>query len=584
MAEQGYMGNKHLPTIDATFEYTPEQYEEIEKCKASMLYFAENYFYIIDPDEGKVNINLYDVQKKILAGCNDNRFNILLSPRQAGKTTLMTIAALHEACFFNHKSIIIAANKEATAAEIFKRVRLAYEELPNWLKPATVEYQKTSATFGNGSSIGITATTTNAIRGKSLNMLIIDEMAFLDSHIVDEFWKAVYPTISRSSKSKVVVASTPNGKGNLFYKLYADALAGTNGFYPHRIEWNDIPGRDEEWREEQIAALGSLRSFLQEFDNTFLDDGSSTLNEELFAEMKMKCLPPKGFFMDDCYKVWKSAAPQDRLYVAGVDIAEGVGRDASVIQIFDITDLREIEQVAIYHNNRISPYEFADVCYEILEQWGLPPALVERNAAGVGVVERLFYDYKYPKLVAWGADSANAKGTAGTMGIRANQNSKYKGVVNQRYYINELRAVTFRDIETLEEFKTFARSKNGSWKAEEGKHDDRVMSVIWALMILHNEITEEYFEIEKLDDHGKPLEITDIDMGLGDYMVSNSLYNDLDGTSDPTVQPVMFTQSSESDTEYESMVDAGWVPVAGGVEGLDSGWEEYDPAMEKYFL
>jgi len=96
-------------------------------------------------------------------------------------TTLMTIAALHEACFFDHKSIVIAANKESTAAEIFKRVRLAYEELPNWLKPATAEYAKTSATFGNGSSIGITATTTNAIRGRTLNMLIMDELAFIES-------------------------------------------------------------------------------------------------------------------------------------------------------------------------------------------------------------------------------------------------------------------------------------------------------------------------------------------------------------------------------------------------------------------
>lgn len=495
----------------------------------------------------------------------------------------MTIAALHEACFFDHKSIVIAANKESTAAEIFKRVRLAYEELPNWLKPATVEYAKTSATFGNGSSIGITATTTNAIRGRTLNMLIMDELAFIEKHIVDEFWKAVFPTISRSQTSKVLIASTPNGKGNLFHKLYTGAEREENGFHAQKINWDEIPNRDEEWRKQQIAALGSVRAFLQEFDNTFLDDGSSSMNEELFAELKLKCMPPKGYFMNDCYKVWKTATPQDRLYVAGVDIAEGVGQDASVIQIFDITDLREIEQVAVYHNNKISPYEFAEVLYEILEQWGLPPALVERNSAGVGVVERLYYDYKYPRLVAWGADKANANGNAGQMGVRANQNSKYKAIVNQRYWINDLRCVIFRDVETLEEFKTFERQKNGTWKAASGCHDDRVMSTLWALMILFNDITEEYYEIEEVDDHGKPAKITDIDWDLGDYIVSDSIYNDLDGTSDPMIQPVVFSESSEGDSELEMMEAAGWVSL-GNTEHLRGGYEVYDPESFDQYL
>ncbi len=402
-------------------------------------------------------------------------------------------------------------------------------------------------------------------------------------HIVDEFWKAVFPTISRSQTSKVLIASTPNGKGNLFHKLYTGAERDENGFHSQKIEWNEIPNRDEQWKKEQIAALGSVRAFLQEFDNTFLDDGSSAMNEELFADLKSKCCVPKGYFMDDCYKVWKAAMPQDRLYVAGVDIAEGVGQDASVIQIFDITDLREIEQVATYHNNKISPYEFAEVLYEILEQWGLPPALVERNSAGVGVVERLYYDYKYPRLVAWGADKANANGNAGQMGVRANQNSKYKAIVNQRYWIADLRSVVFRDVETLEEFKNFERQKNGTWKAASGCHDDRVMSTLWALMILFNDITEQYYEINELDDHGKPKKITEIDYDLGDYMVSDTIYNDVDGTSDPTVQPVVFTQSSDVDSEWDMLQSSGWTPL----EGSDTGgrnFEEYLPEeFDKYF-
>jgi hypothetical protein len=265
--KEQYMGNPNLPTANALFEYTPEMVAEIQKCKNDIIHFASNYFYIIDPDSdvGKVCINLYDFQKRVLKGIFDHRFSCLLSPRQASKTTLMTIAALHEACFNPYKTIIIVANKEATALEIFRRVRLAYEEIPNWLKPGVEEYGKTGCVFDNGSRISISTTTGSAIRGTSLNMLICDEIGFLDEHVIDEFWKSVYPTISRSKKSKIIVASTPNGTGNLFHKLYTEAVKGENGFNPLKIEWNEIPGRDEAWKAQQIKALGSYESFLQEF-------------------------------------------------------------------------------------------------------------------------------------------------------------------------------------------------------------------------------------------------------------------------------------------------------------------------------
>jgi hypothetical protein len=95
-------------------------------------------------------------------------------------TTLMTIAALYEACFYDFKSIVIVANKESTAMEIFRRVRLAYEELPVWLKPAVKEYGKTGCEFTNGSRISISTTTGAAIRGTSVNLLILDELGHIE--------------------------------------------------------------------------------------------------------------------------------------------------------------------------------------------------------------------------------------------------------------------------------------------------------------------------------------------------------------------------------------------------------------------
>ena len=51
-------------------------------------------------------------------------------------------------------------------------------------------------TLENGSRIGITTTTGTAARGQSVNCLVIDEMAFIEPHFVEEFWKSVFPIIN----------------------------------------------------------------------------------------------------------------------------------------------------------------------------------------------------------------------------------------------------------------------------------------------------------------------------------------------------------------------------------------------------
>ena len=157
-----------------------------------------------------MKIKLHTYQKRILRSLRDHRFVCMLASRQVGKTTLMTIYALWIACFFEDQRILIVANKEQTAINIFKRVRLAYEKLPNYLKPGTVEYGKTSMSLGNGSSIGISTTSSDAGRGDSCNVLILDELAFIDNHLVQQFWSSVYPIISSSKKSKIFIVCTPS--------------------------------------------------------------------------------------------------------------------------------------------------------------------------------------------------------------------------------------------------------------------------------------------------------------------------------------------------------------------------------------
>lgn len=167
---KNYLNNPNLPTRGSSFEYTEEMIVEIAKCKEDILHFAEGYFYILNIDEGRKKIQLYDAQRKVLEDLKKHRFNLLLSSRQSGKSTLATIYTLWLANFFPDQRILLVANKEATAMEIFQRVRMAYEMLPNWLKsPIDGNYGKTSMELENGSKISITTTTGTAARGSSIS-------------------------------------------------------------------------------------------------------------------------------------------------------------------------------------------------------------------------------------------------------------------------------------------------------------------------------------------------------------------------------------------------------------------------------
>ena len=517
-----YMGNKNLPTGKAEFEWTKQMVVDLKKCQKNLLYFAENFFTIINLDRGREKITLFKCQKKVLRALRDNRFNIVLASRQVGKTTMMTIYTLWVACFLEDQRILVVANKEQTAINIFKRIRLAYEQLPNWLKPGVVEYGKTSMTLTNGSSIGISTTSSDAGRGDSCNCLVLDELAFIDNHLVENFWKSVYPIISSSKKSKIFIASTPNGTGNLFHELYSNAIRGKNNWCASRIDWWEIPGRDEKWKQDTIQSLGSTDIFDQEFGCQFIETGESVLDEELVRKCSLTIQDPEHIFDDGKYRVW-SLPDESRSYAVGVDISEGVGEAASVVQVIDITDLTEIEQVAVYHNNSISPYNFTTKLLEILQQWGSPPALIERNNCGAQVVDTLKNVYGYENIVNYTPGKSQQ---VERPGVIAHTNTKYKGVINMKYWLSEVYSVILRDTATLEELKTFVRYPNGTWKAVKGTniHDDRVMSLIWALMILESSITEQYFEILQVDRNNKPAELGMLDFGVRQFSDTLSLY------------------------------------------------------------
>ena len=471
-------------------------------------------------------------------------------------TTMLCIYALWCTCFEGDKRVVVVANKEKTAIMILRRIQLAYQQLPNWLKPGIKQWGATEVIFGNDSNIAISSTTGSAVRGESVNCLIIDEMSHIATHLIEEFWASVIPVISSSRNTKILVSGTPNGTGNRFYEIYSAAERGELSEWHHeKIDWWEVPGRGKKWKKEMLDALGGDQQlFDQEFGNVFFESGETAINKEMIEQLRVLCFDPIYTLEDGHYKIWKDPDPK-HIYAVGVDVGEGIGRAASVVDVIDITDLTNIELVAVYHDNLIDPQHFAAIINKIGYHWGCPPLLVERNNCGAEVITALKDKHKYPNIVCYNSiDIDNFD--EGRAGIYSNTNSKYRGVTNMRYWLNSLQVVKIYDIGTIHEMETFVRYPNGVWKKRPGNniYDDKVIALIWALFILQDPITERYFETIELDERGKPLKIKSYTTTSPELFKLDSLFQ-----SDKNAPlPAFIGAEPDSEDGLENLYQRGW--------------------------
>jgi hypothetical protein len=548
---QFYRGDKKIPKENAVFSYTPAMVRELDRCKNDIIYFAENYFTITHIDRGKEKISLYPKQKQALRSLMNNRFVCLLASRQCGKSTILTIYTLWCTCFSGDQRAVIVANNENTAIKIFKRIRLAYELLPNFLKPGVKEYGKTGVTFDNDSSIGISTTTSTAARGDTASILCIDEAAFIEPHLLSEFWKSVIPIVSSGKKTKIFMVSTPNGVGNKFYEIYSEAEKQTNGWQAERIDWWDVPGRSEKWKKQMIEALGSEEDFLQEFGNTFTDSGNSAVGGEIIERFKADAKKPIWVGEGGDYKVFEEPFP-GKTYVIGVDVGEGIGRASSVAQVLDITDLTEIKQVATYGTNSVEPYHFANKLLFLCKQWGNPPLLIERNNCGGQVIDALFHKHFYEKLVSCSKLSTTGSAVSTRhIGVISHNNMRFASITNMRYWINTLQVVHVNDTDTIKELETFIRYPNGTYRKKNDTYfDDRVMSLVWGLFMLETEVCQQYFEVVDFDTQNKPLKITPLDQSTDPllYKIGHLVPNHI---TDPN--NTFISNNTQNTSAYESV-------------------------------
>ena len=470
-----YLGNPNLKRANVAQNFTADEVEEFVKCSKDPVYFITNYIKIISLDEGLVPFELYPFQADMVEKFHENRFNIAKLPRQSGKSTVVTAYLLWYSIFNDNVNVAILANKAATAREMLQRLQLSYENLPKWLQQGVVNWNRGSLELENGSKIMAASTSASAVRGMSFNIIFLDEFAFIPTHIADEFFSSVYPTISSGKSTKVIIISTPKGM-NMFYKLWHDAELKRNEYVTTEVHWSEVPGRDENWREQTIANT-SEEQFNQEFECEFLGSVNT-----LITSSKLKILTYDDPLTRNAGLDIYEEPVADNTYVMTVDVARGITKDYSAFIVFDTTTI-PYRIVAKYRNNVIKPMLFPNVIHQVACSYNHAYIMAEVNDIGGQVADILQYDLEYDNLLMCAmrgrAGQVVGQGFSGSktqLGVKMSTTVKKTGCSNMKTLI-ETDKLTFQDYDIIAELTTFIQ-KGQAWEAEEGCNDDLAMCIV----------------------------------------------------------------------------------------------------------
>ena len=471
-----YLGNPNVKAPHSNLEYTPEQLREYKKCMEEPIYFAETYVKIMSVDFGAIPFTLYEFQKSMVNSFKDNRFSICKLPRQCGKSTTSVAFILWYVLFNQGKNVGILANKGELAQELLGRLQLAYESLPFWLQQGVETYNKRSINLENGSRIVATSSSGSAARGMSFSLLFLDEFAFVPPHDAEDFFRSVYPTISSGSDTKMIVVSTPKGM-NHFYKMWMEAQEQRSAFKPIEINWWDVPGRDDDWKQQQIANT-SEDQFRQEFETQFIGSASNLISPSKLANMSF-INPIRKKDEVDFYEEPK----EDHRYLITVDCARGLRLDYSAFVVFDVTTI-PYKVVAKYRSNTVTPMIYPQFLANVGNFFNNAHILVETNDVGGQVVGALHDDFEYENLlktVTKGrAGFVLGEGQSSKLGVTTSASVKTKGCSNFKSLIETDKLLT-TDYDIYVEMTTFTRKNdnvNSSFAAEPGTNDDLVMCMV----------------------------------------------------------------------------------------------------------
>ena len=276
------------------YALSTNELREYAKCFSGIDYFANSHCNIKKEDGRVGQMNLRDYQKDMINHFKRNKYSILFTSRQIGKTVAMCIMLLHSLLFNDNQKVIIITNKGETGKEVLRKLKEIYKLLPFYLKQGVTCWNQKLIVFENGSRIEL-MTNTKTANWKDYDIIYIDEFSRIPDNIINPMYYEIMKNLKEDGK--FVISSGPNGF-NLFYELVQNSERSEkdplkNAFETLRVYYWQIPGRDENWAKEQIKMIGSETMFNQEYRLLFIgekNDWSGRLDRSQYSDKDWELL------------------------------------------------------------------------------------------------------------------------------------------------------------------------------------------------------------------------------------------------------------------------------------------------------
>jgi hypothetical protein len=196
-----------------TSQFTKEELEIIQKCKASPLYFIRNYVSLNHTPNIDYNYIPRDYQEELIEAFEENKITLGNMCRQSGKSLTPVVYAFAKMAFNPNYIVLFKEFNDYSSNLAIKRVKHIYENLPDFLKRYIGSYKLTiggnNFVLENGSTFCIGDVIYNS-KARNIDLTILSEFAFWKREVALKTLDVVIPIISSRKTNKMIMLSTPN--------------------------------------------------------------------------------------------------------------------------------------------------------------------------------------------------------------------------------------------------------------------------------------------------------------------------------------------------------------------------------------
>ena len=530
-----FNGNRQIKPFHTKINLSDIHIQEIKRCSEDIDYFTNNYVQF----RTKSGIGFPDrreYQEKFIHSLNDeNEQYLVVFPRQAGKSAKTAVWLTWLFLFKEQINMGICANRGSTATDFLANVKNIYTCLPIWFQQGIKVWNVKRIEGENGTRILTDATSGDSFRGSTMNVVVVDEAAYVAATKWESFVDSVLPSQSSLAWKKTIFISTPNGL-NHFYSMVKDSKKrkvienvqeseieeikkketvldvvknkyGTfdvqidkpsNDMELITVDWREVPRYDRkgnlidpETFKQQVIDRQGLQYFLQAYACEFLGSSHTLISGDVLKEIESVKPKDRVFVQgtEEFVKIYEEPL-ENHKYILSVDPAKD-GRDYFALHMIDVTKF-PFKQVAS-GRLQIDYLLMPNFLYDFANSYNTAFTIIENNeGAGQSIADTLKRDFEYENLYydRTGNKFKNYPGFRTTTKSRAQLLETLKLLI-------ENKKLEICDADTILELQRFILVKK-KFQAEEGFHDDLVMSLAIAFC-LFNDIQnfEDFKEVTK---------------------------------------------------------------------------------------